>query len=82
MGQTPFEYLVLYRIGIAQTLLKKGEPLKMVALTVGYSSAGALIRSFSQRVGMPPMTWLAARQSEEIGYSSKSVGQLASNVIP
>lgn len=61
MGQTPFEYLALRRIGVAQSLLKKGEPLKMVAPSVGYASAGALIRSFSQHVGMPPMTWLAAQ---------------------
>ena len=65
VGQTPFEYLALCRIGVAQSLLKKGEPLKMVAPSVGYASAGALIRSFSQRVGMPPMAWLAAQQSEE-----------------
>ncbi len=66
MDQTPFEYLALWRIGIAQSLLKKGESLKMIAPSVGYASAGALIRSFSQYVGMPPMAWLASQQSGEI----------------
>ena len=66
MGQTPFEYLAAWRIGVAQSLLKKGEPLKMVAPSVGYSSAGALIRSFTQRIGIPPMTWLAAQEGEAI----------------
>lgn len=66
MEQTPFEYLALWRIGVAQSLLKKGEPLKMVAPSVGYASAGALIRSFSQHVGVPPMTWLASQQAGEV----------------
>jgi AraC-like DNA-binding protein len=65
MGQTPFEYLAAWRIGVAQSLLKKGEPLKMVAPSVGYASSGALSRSFSLHVGMPPMAWLAAQQSGE-----------------
>lgn len=65
IGQTPFEYLALWRVGVAQSLLKKGEPLKMVAPSVGYASAAALSRAFSQHVGMPPMTWLAAQQSDD-----------------
>jgi len=64
MGQTPFEYLTLWRIGVAQSLLKRGEPLKMVAPSVGYASTGALTRAFSQHVGMPPMAWVAAQQSD------------------
>jgi len=65
MGQTPFEYLTVWRIGVAQSLLKKGRSLKMVAPSVGYGSAGALSRSFSLRVGMPPMAWLAAQRRGE-----------------
>jgi AraC-like DNA-binding protein len=67
MGQTPFEYLALWRIGVAQSLLKRGEPLKMIAPSVGYASAGALIKSFSHHVGVPPMTWLASQQTGEVG---------------
>lgn len=63
MEQTAFEYLALWRIGVAQSLLKKGEPLKIVAPSVGFASAGALIRSFSNLVGVPPMTWLASQRS-------------------
>lgn len=66
MGQPPFEYLALWRIGIAQSLLRRGDSLKMIAPSVGYASAGALIRSFSHYVGVPPMTWLALQQSGEI----------------
>jgi transcriptional regulator GlxA family with amidase domain len=63
-GQTPFGYLALWRIGVAQSLLKKGEPLKLVAPSVGFASAEALTRSFSQLAGMPPMAWLAAQQGQ------------------
>jgi AraC-like DNA-binding protein len=66
MGQTPFDYLTVWRIGVAQSLLKKGEPLKMIAPAVGYATTGALSRSFSLRVGMPPMTWLATQRNSEI----------------
>ena len=65
MGQTPFEYLTRYRIGVAQSLLKKGLPLKMVAPAVGYGSTGAFTRAFSQLVGKPPMAWLATQHGSE-----------------
>lgn len=66
MGQTPFEYLTLWRIGLAQSLLRKGEPLKIIAPFVGYGSAAALNRSFSHHVGVSPKAWLASQQPGEI----------------
>jgi AraC-like DNA-binding protein len=72
VGQTPFTYLAHCRIGVAQTLLKRGEPLKSIAPAVGYANTGALIRSFSQHVGMPPMTWLAAQQGKEAASKSRA----------
>jgi len=59
VGLTPFDYLTDWRIGLAQTLLKKGKPLKMVAPAVGYASSTALTRAFCQRVGMSPTEWAA-----------------------
>jgi AraC-like DNA-binding protein len=58
VGVTPFEYLTDWRIGVAQTLLKKGEPLKVVAPLAGYASSTALTRVFCQRVGMSPTEWM------------------------
>jgi AraC-like DNA-binding protein len=66
MGMTPFEYLARWRIGVAQSMLNRGEPLKMVAPSVGYASAGALSRSFAQHVGLSPIAWLNARREGEI----------------
>lgn len=62
-GQTPFQYLALWRIGVAQSLLKKGQPLKLVAPHIGYANSGALTRAFSKHIGVTPMTWLAAQSS-------------------
>ncbi|SEG43513.1 Helix-turn-helix domain-containing protein [Bryocella elongata] len=59
VGATPFDYLTDWRIGAAQALLRKGEPLKMVAPAVGYAGSTALSRVFSKRMGVAPMEWLA-----------------------
>ncbi len=58
VGITPFEYLTDWRIGIAQTLLRRGQAMKIVAPMVGYGSSAALARVFSQRLGVTPKQWL------------------------
>ena len=72
VGQTPFEYLTCWRIGVAQSMLKRGQPLKMVAPAVGYSSTGALTRVFSQIVGKPPTAWLAAQTQRDTDQASRT----------
>jgi transcriptional regulator GlxA family with amidase domain len=59
VGATPFEYLADWRIGVAQTLLKRGEPLKIVAPSVGYMSSTALTRAFIRKVGLSPTKWIS-----------------------
>ena len=59
VGMTPFDYLTNWRLGIAQTMLRKGSSLKLIASAVGYANATALTRVFTQRVGMSPSGWLA-----------------------
>lgn len=59
VGVTPFDYLTDWRIGVAQDLLKRGNPLKIVAPSVGYASSMALTRAFSQRVGVSPTVWIS-----------------------
>jgi AraC-like DNA-binding protein len=66
VGITPFDYLTNWRLGIAQTMLRKGESLKLIAPAVGYTNATALIRVFTQRLGMAPSEWLALRQNHAI----------------
>jgi AraC-like DNA-binding protein len=66
VGTTPFEYLAEWRIAFAQSLLKKGQPLKTVAPETGYSSTAALSRAFFQHVGETPTRWLA-RTGSRVG---------------
>lgn len=66
VGMTPFAYLTDWRLGIAQTMLRKGSSLKLIASAVGYANATALTRVFTQRLGMSPSSWLTHRQTEPI----------------
>jgi AraC-like DNA-binding protein len=48
---------------VAQSMLKRGEPLKIVAPSVGYASSAALTRAFSQHIGASPTEWLSRMKS-------------------
>jgi AraC-like DNA-binding protein len=65
VGMTPFDYLTDWRLGVAQTMLRKGNSLKLIAAAVGYANATALTRVFTQRVGMSPSAWVARSQIHE-----------------
>lgn len=51
IGQTPIDYLTVWRMTLACQLLAKGKPVKSVALQVGYQSAAAFSRVFSRITG-------------------------------
>ncbi len=58
VGMTPGNYLLEWRVGVAQSLLRQGRPVQLVADLVGYGSASALSRAFRAQVGMSPTVWL------------------------
>jgi AraC-like DNA-binding protein len=58
VGMPPGEYLTRWRIGLAQDLLRKGMPVKVVSAQAGYTSAPAFTRAFTGLVGMSPRQWL------------------------
>jgi AraC-like DNA-binding protein len=62
VGMTPFDYLTNWRLGVAQTMLRKGASLKLIASAVGYANGPALARVFTQRLGKSPSEWLARGQ--------------------
>lgn len=64
VGTTPLEYLTDWRISVAQTLLKRGKPIKAIARSVGYQSPAALRRVFAKKLGMPPGEWLSKLNSK------------------
>lgn len=65
-GQTPADYLAGWRIIVAQQMLKRGLPVKQVAIDVGYGSSSALSRAFSRKVGMGPAAWIADNTSKNV----------------
>ena len=72
VGSTPGAYLADWRLGVAQSLLRRGRPVQIVADEVGYGSASALSRAFSARLGMSPAAWRrqATRESGAGGVAT------------
>lgn len=64
VGTPPLDYLTDWRVSVAQTLLKRGKPLKAVAPAVGYSSPAAFARVFAKRVGSSAQDWAAAQNAD------------------
>jgi AraC-like DNA-binding protein len=58
VGMPPGAYLTRWRIGLAQTLMRKGTPVKSASAQAGYASPAAFTRAFSGVVGMSPRQWL------------------------
>lgn len=58
VGQPPADYLADWRLSLAQTQLRQGRQVKQIADELGYASAPALSRLFSQRLGLSPRQWL------------------------
>ncbi|TPJ34970.1 AraC family transcriptional regulator [Mesorhizobium sp. B2-8-3] len=54
IGQTPIDYLTVWRMTVARQLLARGKPVKSVALQVGYQSGAAFSRVFSRVTGRSP----------------------------
>jgi|JI10StandDraft_1071094.scaffolds.fasta_scaffold262779_3 AraC-like DNA-binding protein len=63
VGSTPADYLARWRMVLAGQRLARGEPLKQVALRLGYSSASALSRAFAAHHGQAPRAW---RQQQDV----------------
>lgn len=57
LDQTPAAYLADWRLTLAQSQLRQGRPVKQIADELGFGSASALSRLFSQRVGVSPRQW-------------------------
>jgi AraC-like DNA-binding protein len=57
VGLTPGEYLAHWRLGLAQSLLRRGKPVALVAQEVGYGGPAAFTRAFSARFGASPSHW-------------------------
>lgn len=61
VGVPAMTYLTRWRIGVAQGLLRRGRPSKVVAQEVGYAQSSTFGRAFAQVVGATPMAWLHSK---------------------
>ncbi|VVP66318.1 RCS-specific HTH-type transcriptional activator RclR [Pseudomonas fluorescens] len=64
-GQTPADYLLSWRISLAQKRLREGRPITLIAAEVGYESPSALARAFRRKTGMSPRDWMKDLQGEK-----------------
>lgn len=58
LGTTPADYVLHWRVSIAQSMLRGGASVKRASDELGYASAAAFSRAFSQVVGASPRAWL------------------------
>lgn len=58
VGQTPADYLLSWRISLAQKLLREGGSMALISDQVGYESPSALARAFRRKTGLNPRDWV------------------------
>lgn len=62
VGVPAMEYLTRWRVGVAQGLLRRGRPPKVVAQEVGYGRSSTFGRAFAQVVGVTSTVWLRSTE--------------------
>lgn len=65
VGQPPVDYLADWRMTLAQSMLRDGQSVKLIAKTLGYANASALSRLFRARSGLSPSRWISQAVSGE-----------------
>ena len=62
VGTTAADYVVSWRLSLAQSHLRSGRSIKGISADLGYANASALSRVFAQKVGQSPRRWLALQE--------------------
>lgn len=57
-GITPAEFMLSWRIMLAQKLLLQGKPLKQIAHSIGYGNSSSFIKAFSRATKQTPGSWI------------------------
>lgn len=57
LGTTPGDYLLRWRMSVAQTWLREGRPIQRIGDALGYASPAAFSRAFAHAVGASPREW-------------------------
>lgn len=58
-GSTPAAYLTDWRMSLAVSMVRAGQPIKLIAAELGFANGSSLAKAFSQRLGAAPRDWLA-----------------------
>lgn len=62
VGQSPGDYLIDWRISMAQNELKKGKAIALIANQVGYENTSGFSKAFKKKTGVSPREWLISNQ--------------------
>ncbi|MGR5149592.1 AraC family transcriptional regulator [Photobacterium alginatilyticum] len=60
LGVPPGDYILGWKISVAQSLLKRGMSISHVADEVGYSNTSGFARAFRKKTGQSPKEWLVS----------------------
>jgi AraC-like DNA-binding protein len=60
LGSTPADYVLRWRVSVAQTQLRSGQAVKTVSDALGYANPASFTRAFAQVVGCSPREWLSS----------------------
>jgi AraC-like DNA-binding protein len=58
---TPSAYLTDWRLSLAASKMRAGQPVKLIAAELGFASASSFSKAFRQRFAVSPREWLANR---------------------
>jgi AraC-like DNA-binding protein len=75
VGVPAMAYLTRWRIGVAQGLLRRGRPSKVVAQEVGYGRSSTFGRAFAHVVGTTPTSWLRFMDRQQASRPSSATHQ-------
>ena len=66
VGQSPIEYLKIWRLHLAGSMLRDGErKLREIAEAVGYESESAFSKAFRRTFGASPGSWRRSAQTAQ-----------------
>jgi AraC-like DNA-binding protein len=63
VGTTPADYVLRWRVSVAQTQLRTGQSVKAVSDALGYANPASFSRAFVQVTGCSPRAWLGTIKS-------------------
>lgn len=70
VGVTPGQYLLGWRMGLAQKLIREGMALRNVADRVGYGDEATLSRAFKTHFGQSPREWKKAGDLSDVSSAA------------